>query len=84
MTKFISKMVDIGFGTLFLIATIIALAGSYLILNNIFGFAAISMVLIVGSALLICYLLHRAEKCLKKGIWVMNFIISANTDIAAS
>ncbi|MDO5125493.1 MAG: glycosyltransferase family 39 protein [Ruminococcus sp.] len=65
MTKFISKMVDIGFGTLFLIATIIALAGSYLILNNIFGFAAISMVLIVGSALLICYLLHRAEKCLK-------------------
>lgn len=82
--KSFSKIVNLGFGVLFLLAVICSATKMYFVLDEHIKLAFLTTVLIIGSSIGICFLLYKTENILKnseklcvKILYVLPFVLLA-------
>ena len=62
--KIISKIVNMGFGTLFLFAVLYSIVELYHALDERFKYTFLTIIFIIAMSVFICYVLYRTEKVL--------------------
>ena len=62
--KSVSKIVNMGFGTLFLFAVLYSIVELYHVFDERFKYTFFTIIFVIVMSVLICYVLYRTEKIL--------------------